>query len=58
LNAPSSKFTTGQQYAEMLSQWARFIDTFEATVKRISELPELVYFESKSDTSEINVPTS
>lgn len=47
-----------QQYAEMLSQWARSIDTFETTVKRISELPELVYFESKSDTSEINVPTS
>jgi len=42
----------------MLSQWARSIDTFETTVKRISELPELVYFESKSDTSEINVPTS
>ncbi|MGB7868514.1 MAG: hypothetical protein WBM01_09610 [Mycobacterium sp.] len=47
-----------QQYAEMLSQWARSIDTFETTVKRISELPELVYFESNSDTSEINVPTS
>lgn len=34
-----------QQYTEMLSQWARSIDTFETTVKRISELPELVYFE-------------
>jgi hypothetical protein len=34
-----------QQYTEMLSQWARSIDTFETTVKRISELRELVYFE-------------
>jgi hypothetical protein len=34
-----------QQYTEMLSQWARSIDTFETTVKRISELPGLVYFE-------------
>jgi hypothetical protein len=34
-----------QQYTEMLSQWGRSIDTFETTVKRISELPELVYFE-------------
>ena len=33
------------QYTEMLSQWARSIDTFETTVKRISELPGLVYFE-------------
>jgi hypothetical protein len=32
-----------QQYTEMLNQWARSIDTFETTVKRISELPELVY---------------
>jgi hypothetical protein len=29
------------------SQWARSIDTFETTVKRISELPDLVYFEIK-----------
>jgi hypothetical protein len=34
-----------QQYTEMLSQWAGSIDTFETTVKRMSELPELVYFE-------------
>jgi hypothetical protein len=29
----------------MLSQWARSIDTFETTVKRISEQPDLVHFE-------------
>jgi hypothetical protein len=40
------------------SQWARSIDTFETTVKRISELPDLVYSKLKSDTSEINVRTS
>ena len=34
-----------QQYTEMLSRWAGSIDTFETTVKRISELPGLVYFE-------------
>ena len=34
-----------QQHTEMLSQWARSIDTFETTVKRISERPKLVYFE-------------
>lgn len=34
-----------RQYTEMLSQWACSIDTFETTVKRISEQPELVYFE-------------
>lgn len=34
-----------QQYTEMLSQWARSIDTFETRVKRISELLEPVYFE-------------
>ena len=34
-----------RQYTEMLSQWARSIDTFETTVTRISELPGLVYFE-------------
>lgn len=34
-----------QQYTEMLSQWACSIDTFETTVKRISEVPGLVYFE-------------
>ena len=34
-----------QHYTEILSQWAGSIDTFETTVKRISELPVLVYFE-------------
>lgn len=34
-----------QEYTEMLSQWARSIDTFETTAKRTSELPQLVYFE-------------
>jgi hypothetical protein len=34
-----------QQYAEMLTQWAQSVDSFETTVRRVSELPELVYFE-------------
>jgi hypothetical protein len=34
-----------QQYTEMLTGWARSIDTFETTVKRMSELGDLVYFE-------------
>jgi hypothetical protein len=34
-----------RQYTEMLTQWAGSIDTFETTVKRISELRGLVYFE-------------
>jgi hypothetical protein len=39
------EFHDWHQYTEMLSQWARSIDTFETMVKRISELPDLVYFE-------------
>lgn len=34
-----------QQYIAMLTQWATAIDTFETTVRRISELPGLVYYE-------------
>jgi hypothetical protein len=34
-----------QHYIEMLTHWARSIDTFETSVKRISELGDLVYFE-------------
>ena len=34
-----------QQYTEMLSGWAQSVDSFETTVRRVSELPELVYFE-------------
>ncbi len=33
------------QYAEMLTQWASAIDSFETTVRRISEVDGLVYFE-------------
>ena len=33
------------QYVEMLCQWAGSIGTFETTVKQITELPGLVYFE-------------
>ena len=36
---------TWSQYAEMLTQWASAIATFETTVQRISELPGLVYYE-------------
>jgi hypothetical protein len=34
-----------QQYTEMLTQWASATETFETTVRRISEMPGLVYFE-------------
>lgn len=34
-----------QQYTEMLTQWARSVESFETTVRRISELPGLVYYE-------------
>jgi len=33
------------QYTEMLTQWASSIDSFETTVRRISERAPLVYFE-------------
>jgi len=33
------------QYTEMLTRWASSIEKFETTVRRISELPDLVYFE-------------
>lgn len=34
-----------QQYTEMLTKWASATDSFETTVRRISELRPLVYFE-------------
>ena len=34
-----------QQYTEMLTNWASGIDRFETTVHRISEFPNLVYYE-------------
>jgi hypothetical protein len=34
-----------QQYTEMLSRWASATDSFESTVRRISELGDLVFFE-------------
>ena len=34
-----------QQYTEMVTRWASTIDTFDTEVLRISELPELVYYE-------------
>lgn len=34
-----------QQYLEMLTQWGSATATFETTVRRISELPGVVYFE-------------
>jgi hypothetical protein len=33
------------QYTEMLTQWASSIKSFETTVRRISELANLVYYE-------------
>ena len=34
-----------QQYTDMLTQWASATDSFETTVRRVSELDRLVYFE-------------
>jgi hypothetical protein len=34
-----------KQYTGMLTRWASSIDKFETTVRRISELPDLVYYE-------------
>ena len=34
-----------QQYAEMLTGWADSVDSFETTVRRVTELSDLVYFE-------------
>ena len=34
-----------QQYTQMLTQWASATDSFETTVRRVSELPGFVYFE-------------
>jgi hypothetical protein len=34
-----------QQYADMLTQWASSVDKFDTTVRRITEGPELVFFE-------------
>jgi hypothetical protein len=33
------------QYTEMLAKWASAIATFETTVRRITEVPGLVYYE-------------
>jgi len=34
-----------EQYIEMLTRWASATERFETTVRRVSELPALVYFE-------------
>jgi len=34
-----------QQYIEMLTRWSSATKKFETTVRRVSELPGLVYFE-------------
>ncbi len=34
-----------QQYTEMLTQWASATDSFQTTIRRISESDALVYFE-------------
>jgi len=36
---------TWPQYTEMLTRWASATDSFETTVRRVSELDRLVYFE-------------
>jgi hypothetical protein len=33
------------QYTEMLTKWASATDSFETTVRRVSELPGLVFYE-------------
>ncbi|MGP0031854.1 MAG: hypothetical protein ACLPVF_15270 [Acidimicrobiales bacterium] len=34
-----------QQYTEMLTHWAAAVDSFETTVRRMTEVGRLVYFE-------------
>ena len=34
-----------RQYTDMLTRWASSIEKFETTVRRVSELPGLVYYE-------------
>jgi hypothetical protein len=34
-----------QQYAEMLTGWANSVDSFETSVRRVTEVSQLVYFE-------------
>jgi hypothetical protein len=34
-----------EQYTEMLTRWASATDSFETTVRRVAELPGVVYFE-------------
>ncbi len=34
-----------QQYTEMLTGWASATDSFETTVRRVAELPGVVYYE-------------
>ena len=36
---------TWEEYTDMLTQWASATDSFETTVRRVSELDGLVYFE-------------
>lgn len=36
---------TWQQYTEMLTGWAQSVDSFDTTVRRISEVANLVYLE-------------
>jgi hypothetical protein len=38
-----------QQYTQMLTGWARATSRFETSVRRISELPGLVYFEIEEE---------
>jgi hypothetical protein len=33
------------QYTEMLTKWATSVDSFETTVRRVTELADLVYYE-------------
>jgi hypothetical protein len=34
-----------QKYTDMLTRWASGIDSFETSLLRVSELPDLVYYE-------------
>ena len=47
-----------RQYTEMITRWASATDKFETTVRRVSELPGVVYFEveerhSRSDATHV-----
>jgi hypothetical protein len=47
-----------QQYTEMLTKWAAATDSFETSIRRVTELPDLVFYEieerhTRGDTTHV-----